>query len=170
MGLLGRTSLARILLLSLVLSALPLAAAAAEPAPVQVAPAATSARRNRCGRPPGVTGRARAGAGPVRGAGGGPDRRAAAAAVDGTVMAGSGRTRVVRLDRRADVRAAARRLAGRPGVASAEPDWLRRVDDCDPGVCWRLQPNQGLEHGANVVASAGNTGDRIPSTRPPSRV
>jgi hypothetical protein len=40
-------------------------------------------------------------------------RAAAAAAVDGTVMAG----------------------AARPGVASAEPDWLRRVDDCEPGVC-----------------------------------
>jgi hypothetical protein len=53
-------------------------------------------------------------------------------------------------------REAARRLAARPGVASAEPDWIRRVDDCDPGVCWHLQPNQGGDHGANVVeAHAG---------------
>jgi len=89
-------------------------------------------------------------------------RRAAAAAVDGKVLAGTaaGRTRVVELDRGADVRAAARRLAARPGVASAEPDWVRRVDDCDPEVCWHLQPNQGAEHGANVVAAhdAGATG------------
>jgi hypothetical protein len=74
-------------------------------------------------------------------------RRAAAAAVDGRVVAGRGRTRVVTLDRDADVFAAARRLAGRPGVAYAEPDWVRRVDACDPDVCWHLQPRPG----ANVV-------------------
>jgi hypothetical protein len=165
MGLPGRTSLARILLLSVVLSGLPLAAAAAEPTRAQAhgtkaAAATPTARRaparhvRRDGFVPGrvlVRFAARAGE---------PDRRAAVATVDGTVMAGSGRTRVVRLERGADVRAAARRLADRPGVASAEPDWLRRVDDCDPDVCWHLQPNQGAEHGANVVAAhdAGATG------------
>jgi hypothetical protein len=158
MGLPGRTSLARILLLSVVLSGLPLAAAAAEPTRAQAhgtkaAAATPTARRaparhvRRDGFVPGrvlVRFAARAGE---------PDRRAAVATVDGTVMAGSGRTRVVRLERGADVRAAARRLADRPGVASAEPDWLRRVDDCDPDVCWHLQPTQGAEHGANVVAA-----------------
>ena len=74
-------------------------------------------------------------------------RRAAAVAVDGRVVAGNGRTRVVELDRDADVRAAARRLAGRPGVAYAEPDWVRRVDACDPDACWHLQPRPG----ANVL-------------------
>jgi subtilisin family serine protease len=157
MGLPGRTSLARILHLALVLSVLPLAAATAEPAPAKVAPVAASARRTPARRDAFVPGRVlvrfEAGAG-ERG------RRAAVAAVDGEVQAGSGRTRVVRLGPGADVRAAARRLAGRPGVASAEPDWLRRVDDCDADVCWHLQPNQGAEHGANVVAAhgAGATG------------
>lgn len=91
--------------------------------------------------------RARAGAGRVRGRCRGGGRRAAAVAVDGRVVAGKGRTRVVELDRDADVRAAARRLAGRPGVAYAEPDWVRRVDACDPDACWHLQPRPG----ANVV-------------------
>jgi hypothetical protein len=76
-------------------------------------------------------------------------RRTAAAAVDGRVLAGKGRTRVVELDQGADVRAAARRLADRPGVAFAEPDWVRRVEACDPAVCWHLQPRPG----ANVVAA-----------------
>jgi Lys-Lys/Arg-Xaa endopeptidase len=34
-------------------------------------------------------------------------------------------------------------------VAFAEPDWIRRVDVCDPVVCWHLQPRPG----ANVVAA-----------------
>ena len=76
-------------------------------------------------------------------------RRTAAAAVDGRVLAGNGRTRVVELAQGADVRAAARRLASRPGVAFAEPDWVRRVEACDPAVCWHLQPRPG----ANVVAA-----------------
>jgi hypothetical protein len=165
MGMPGRTSLARILTLSVVLSGLPLAAAAAAPAGAQAhgtraAAATTTARRapaRQARRDAFVPGRVL-----VRFEGGAGERgrRAAVAAVDGEVVAGSGRTRVVRLDRGADVRAAVRRLAGRPGVASAEPDWLRRVDDCDPDVCWHLQPNQGAEHGANVVAAhdAGATG------------
>ena len=74
-------------------------------------------------------------------------RRAAAAAVDGRVLGGTGRTRVVELARGADVRAVARRLTDRPGVAFAEPDWVRRVEDCDPAVCWHLQSRPG----ANVV-------------------
>ena len=164
MGMPGRTSLARILTLSVLLACLPLATAAgparAQAKAAKAAAAATTARRSparharRDAFVPGrVLVRFAAGAG-ERG------RRAAAAAVDGEVQAGRGRTRVVRLDRGADVRAAARRLAGRPGVASAEPDWLRRVDDCDPDVCWHLQPNQGAEHGANVVAAhdGGATG------------
>jgi hypothetical protein len=32
-------------------------------------------------------------------------------------------------------------------VAFAEPDWIRRVDACDPAVCWHLQPRPG----ANVL-------------------
>ena len=101
-------------------------------------------------------------------------RRAAAAAVDGQVVAGTGRTgvadldraadaradardraadvRVVALDRAADVRVAARRLAGRPEVAFAEPDWVRRVDACEPSVCWHLQPRPG----ADVVEAHGH--------------
>jgi hypothetical protein len=87
-------------------------------------------------------------------AGAGERRRAeAAAAVDGRVVAGAGRERVVALDPDADVRAAARRLAGEPGVAFAEPDWIRRVDACDPNVCWHLQPRPG----ANVVAAHTGT-------------
>jgi hypothetical protein len=38
----------------------------------------------------------------------------------------------------ADVPALARRLAARPGVAYAEPDWIRRPNACDPSVCWYL--------------------------------
>jgi hypothetical protein len=34
-------------------------------------------------------------------------------------------------------------------VAFAEPDWVRRLDACDPDVCWHLQPRPG----ANVVAA-----------------
>ena len=54
------------------------------------------------------------------------------------------------------MRAAARELAGRPRVAFAEPDWIRRVDACDPAVCWHLEP----EPGANVVQAhqGGATG------------
>ena len=153
MGLPGRPSLARMLLLSVVLSALPVAAR----------PAPTGAVDNRRTPPPGsstlpVRGPIPAGAGSfVPGrvlvgfeAGAGEQgRRTAAAAVDGRVLAGTGRTRVVELDQGADVRAAARRLADRPGVAFAEPDWVRRVEACDPAVCWHLQPRPG----ANVLAA-----------------
>jgi Subtilase family len=83
-------------------------------------------------------------------------RRAAAAAVDGRVVARAGRAQVVQLDRGADVRRAARRLAGRPGVAFAEPDWLRRVDGCDPEVCWHLEPRPG----ANVAEAHDGGGSR----------
>ena len=158
----GRPSLARVLLLAVALACVPAAppaAAAGEPAAPVPAPA--GAVDNRRTPPPGsatlpVRGPMRAGAGafaPGRvlvgfEAGAGEEgRRAAAVAVDGRVVAGNGRTRVVELDRDADVRAAARRLAGRPGVAYAEPDWVRRVDACDPDACWHLQPRPG----ANVV-------------------
>lgn len=154
----GRPSLARVLLLAVALACVPAAAAGEPAAPV---PAPAGAVDNRRTPPPGsatlpVRGPMRAGAGafaPGRvlvgfEAGAGEEgRRAAAVAVDGRVVAGKGRTRVVELDRDADVRAAARRLAGRPGVAYAEPDWVRRVDACDPDACWHLQPRPG----ANVV-------------------
>jgi hypothetical protein len=113
MGSTGRTLLARVLLLSVVLSGLGLGSRAALAGAVD----------NRRTPPPGsatlpVRGPIAAGAGsfvPGRvlvgfAAGAGErGRRTAAAAVDGQVMGGSGRTRVVALDRGADVRAAARR-------------------------------------------------------------
>lgn len=34
-------------------------------------------------------------------------------------------------------------------MAFAEPDWVRRVEACDPAVCWHLQPRPG----ANVLAA-----------------
>jgi hypothetical protein len=143
MGLPGRRSPARMLLLSMLLSALPLGppAGAAEPGPVP-APGARPATRQGTFVPGRVLVGFEAGAGEQ-------GRRTAAAAVDGRVLAGTGRTRVVELDQGADVRAAARRLADRPGVAFAEPDWVRRVEACDPDVCWHLQPRPG----ANVVAA-----------------
>jgi hypothetical protein len=84
-------------------------------------------------------------------------RQAAAAAAAGQVLAGPGRTRTVELDRDADVRAAARRLADRPEVAFAEPDWIRRVDACAPTAWWQLRPRPG----ANVVGAHGH-GHRDP--------
>src|SRR5215203_2570395 len=105
MGLPGRPSLARLLLLSAVLSALPLAPAAAgaatpSPDPVERARPATR-----------------------------PD-----SFVPGRVLVGF-ETGAGEQGRRT----AARRLADRPGVAFAEPDWVRRVEACDPAVCWHLQ-------------------------------
>jgi len=144
MGLPGRPSLARLPLLSAVLSALPLAppaAGAATPSPDPVERARPATRPDSF-----VPGRVLVG---FEAGAGEQGRRTAAAAVDGRVLAGSGRTRVVELDQGADVRAAARRLADRPGVAFAEPDWVRRVEACDPAVCWHLQPRPG----ANVVAA-----------------
>jgi hypothetical protein len=156
MGLPGRTSLARVLLLSVVLSGLALGPRAASAGAVD----------NRRTPPPGsatlpVRGPIPAGAGSfVPGrvlvgfeAGAGErGRGAAAAAVDGQVMAGTGRTRTIELGPDADVRAAARRLADRPEVAFAEPDWIRRVDACAPTVCWQLQPRPG----ANAVEAHGH--------------
>jgi hypothetical protein len=139
MGMPGRTSLARILLLSAVLSGIPTAAPGG--AAVGREPAGGAARRDAF-----VPGRVLVG---FEAAAGDRGRRTAAAAVGGRVVARHGRTRVVALDQGADVRAAARRLAGRPEVAFAEPDWIRRVDACAPSVCWHLQPRPG----ANVVAA-----------------
>jgi hypothetical protein len=162
MGLPGRTPLARTLLLAVVLSVVPLAARASEPAPARAvsaarpathrAPARTRARPA-AGRDAFVPGRVLVGFEAGAGERGLP---AAAAAVDGRVRARKGRDGVVQLDPGSDVRAAARRLAARPGVAFAEPDWIRRIDDCDPGVCWHLQPSPG----ANVVQAhqGGATG------------
>jgi hypothetical protein len=157
MGLPGRTPLARVLLLSVVLSGLSLAPVAARAAEAEQAPAtrepADADRQDAF-----VPGRVLVG---LEGGAGERGRRAAAAAaaVDGRVVAGSGRTRVVELDEGADVREAARRLTGRPEVAFAEPDWIRRVDDCDPDVCWHLQPRPG----ANVVQA--HDGGRTGATR-----
>jgi subtilisin family serine protease len=159
MGLPGRSSLAFVLLLSLLLTALVLAPRAA----VAGAAALAGAVDERRTPPPGsatlpVRGPMAAGAGsfvPGRvlvgfeAKAGEQGRRAAAAAVEGHVLAGTGRTRVVQLEQGADVRAAARRLADRPGVAFAEPDWVRRAEACDPAVCWHLQPRPG----ANVAAA-----------------
>ena len=165
MGLPGRPSLARMLLLALLLSAFPVAALAVPAGAVdnrRTSPPGSSTLPVRGPIPAGagsfVPGRVQAGAGsfvPGRvlvgfGAGAGEQgRRTAAAAVDGRVLAGNGRTRVVELAQGADVRAAARRLADRPGVAFAEPDWVRRVEACDPAVCWHLHPRPG----ANVLAA-----------------
>jgi hypothetical protein len=117
MGLPGRPPLARVLLLAMVLACVP----ATPPAPVAGEPAApvaapAGAVDNRRTPPPGsatlpVRGPMRAGAGafapgrvPVGfEAGAGEEgRRAAATAVDGRVVAGNGRTRLVEVDR-ADV-------------------------------------------------------------------
>ena len=142
MGLPGRRSLARMLL------ARPAPAVAAprwRPAPPRPGLWTTGGRPrpvrlpSQSGAPcqPGrVRGRVRScpggcwsGSRPGRGsrAGGRPRPRST-----GGSLAGTGRTRVVELGRGADVRAAARRLADRPGVAFAEPDWVRRLDACDP--------------------------------------
>jgi Subtilase family len=150
----GRTSLARTLLLTVLLSCLPAAAGAGEPGRVRAtrdepaagAPAGDPARTGEA--PAFVPGRVLVRFG---GAVGERSRRAAAAAIGGRVVAGNGPARMVRLPSGADVAASARRLAARPEVAFAEPDWLRRVDDCPPSVCWHLQPRPG----ANVVAAHG---------------
>src|SRR5688572_23138801 len=113
MGMPDRPSLARILALSVALSALPLtapAAGAAGPAPAPAERARPAARQDAF-----VPGRVLVG---FEAGAGEQGRRTAAAAVDGRVVAGTGRTRVVELDRGADVRAAARRLADRPGWPS----------------------------------------------------
>ena len=160
MGLPGRTPLARTLLLAAVLSVVPLAAHAEEPAPARVAPAAAPAAHRAPARARPAAGRDAFAPGRVlvgfEAGAGERGREAAAAAVDGRVLARKGRDGVVQLDKGGDVRAAARRLAARPGVAFAEPDWIRRVDDCDPAVCWHLQPSPG----ANVVQAhqGGATG------------
>jgi subtilisin family serine protease len=144
MGLPGRTSLARILLLAVVLSGLPLAAAspAQGRAPATRTALAAAPARSTAGRDAFVPGRVLVG---FEAGAGERGRAAAVAAVDGRVLAGTGRSRVVQLGKGGDVRAAARRLAARPGVAFAEPDWIRRVDDCDPAVCWHLQPSPGAD-------------------------
>jgi hypothetical protein len=151
MGLPGRTSLARVLLLSVVLSGLALGPRAALAGAVddrRTPPpgSATLPARGPISAGAGsfVPGRVLVGFEPGAGERG---RRVAAAAVDGQILSESGQTGVVTLDRDADVRAAARRLAARPGVAFAEPDWIRRVDTCDATVCWHLQPRPGV----NVV-------------------
>jgi Subtilase family len=154
MGMPVRTSLARILLVPVALGALPVAARAAEPptgpraapAPVKAGPARATSAGQTGRRDAFVPGRVLVGFQAGAGERGG---QAAAGTVGGRVVTGSGRTRVVELGRGADVPAAARRLAARPGVAYAEPDWIRRVDACDPDVCWHLQPRPG----ANAVAA-----------------
>jgi subtilase family protein/fervidolysin-like protein len=165
MGMPRRTSLARALplMVAALLSSLPGVAGATEGRRAPAAQGGQAAPGP--ADPETVTGRTRTGAARERRdafvpgrvligfeAGAGErGQRAATAAVDGRVVARHGRTRVVALDPGADVQAAARRLARRTGVAFAEPDWIRRVDACDPEACWHLQPAPG----ADVVAAHG---------------
>jgi Subtilase family len=158
----------RALLLTALTACLATPAAAAQPPaaasrPSTAAPAATPAAApakagSRSGSRAFVPGRLLVGFAARAGEGG---RQAAAAAVDGRVLAGHGRTRVLALDQGADVRAAARRLAARPEVAFAEPDWLRRVDACDPDLCWHLQPDPGADLAAAHDGGATGAGRTV---------
>jgi len=159
----------RALLLTALTACLATPAAAAQPPaaatrPSTAAPAATTHAAppakagSRSGPRAFVPGRLLVGFAARAGEGG---RQAAAAAVDGRVLAGHGRTRVLALDQGADVRAAARRLAARPEVAFAEPDWLRRVDACDPDLCWHLQPDPGADLAAAHDGGATGAGRTV---------
>ena len=69
----------------------------------------------------------------------GASRNAALRAVGASPARALGRQgQLAVTSRAADVPALARRLAARPGVAYAEPDWIRRPNACDPSVCWYL--------------------------------
>jgi len=78
-------------------------------------------------------------------------------AVGARLSAGRGAVQIATLARTADVRAAARRLAAQPGVAWAEPDWIRRFNACGAGVdCWHLQAGPGVN--ALAAHAAGKKG------------
>ncbi len=65
-------------------------------------------------------------------------RGAALRAVGARTGRALGRSQLALVPSGADVPAVAGRLAAQPGVAFAEPDWIRHVNACDPSVCWYL--------------------------------
>jgi Subtilase family len=84
------------------------------------------------------------------------DRGAALRAVGASPGAATGRGgQLALVPSGADVPALAGRLAARPGVAYAEPDWLRHTNACDPTLCWYLG-TAGVN--ALPVHLAGRTG------------
>jgi hypothetical protein len=83
-------------------------------------------------------------------------RSAALRAVGARPAAALGRqAQLAVVSRGADVPALARRLAARPGVAFAEPDWIRRPNACSPSLCWYLD-SEGVD--AFPVHAAGRRG------------
>jgi hypothetical protein len=82
-------------------------------------------------------------------------RRAALRAVGARPGAAVGRGQLALVPGGADVPALADRLAARPGVAYAEPDWIRHTNACDPSVCWYLD-SAGVN--AFPVHAAGRKG------------
>jgi hypothetical protein len=85
----------------------------------------------------------------------GASRSAALRAVGARPARALGRAQLAVTSRGADVPALARRLAARPGVAYAEPDWIRRPNACNPSVCWYLG-SAGVN--AAAVHAAGRRG------------
>ncbi|HEV8651685.1 MAG TPA: S8 family serine peptidase [Actinomycetes bacterium] len=156
-----RSLLAAVLLAAL----LPAGAAAARPAaPPQAGAAAAGAAQaavpagttqgRATGRPAFVPGRVLVGFRPgVTTA----RRGALLRAVGAHLAAGRGEVQIGTLARTADVPAAARRLAAQPGVAWAEPDWIRRFNACGAGVdCWHLAAAPGVN--ALAAHAAGKKG------------
>ena len=76
--------------------------------------------------------------------------------------AANGQMQVGTLSQAADVRAAAKRLAAEPGVAWAEPDWIRHLDACGPGVdCWHLDATHGVNADAAHAAGSRGSGSAV---------
>ena len=85
-------------------------------------------------------------------------RRSALLRAVGARLSTVGKVQVGTLARTADVRTAAKRLAAQPGVAWAEPDWIRQFNACGAGVsCWHLEPAPGVN--ALAAHTAGRTGN-----------
>ncbi len=126
---------------------------AARAGTVAAAPAGSRRDRARPARRSFVPGRVLVGFRPGVAAAG---RAAVLRAVGARPGALHGRTQVAVIGRDADVRATARRLATQPGVAFAEPDWLRRPDACGPSVCWQLEASHGVN--AATLHAAGTRG------------
>src|SRR6266511_5738510 len=82
-------------------------------------------------------------------------RSAALRAVGARTGRALGRSQLALVPSGADVPAVAGRLAAQPGVAFAEPDWIRHVNACDPSVCWYLD-SAGVN--AFPVHAAGRKG------------
>ena len=80
-------------------------------------------------------------------------RSAALRAVGAKAGAAVGHGQLALVSSGADVPAVAGRLADRPGVAFAEPDWIRHTNACDPSLCWYLDT-------AGVNAFPVHTGGR----------